>query len=122
MKKKKIRKIIKKQNVKSSKTSPLYKELKNELMNICVELSGYDYYNVKIPPNAKEKDLQGDGIFSIHNYDIYKKNFFKRQKLLIVMPYSYGMNEGEDERLSYQYITKSKDNTKCIQSSIIILN
>ena len=28
------------------------------------------------------------------------------------------MNEGEDERLSYEYITKSKDGTECIQSSI----
>jgi hypothetical protein len=34
------------------------------------------------------------------------------------MPYSYGMNEGEDERLSYNYITKSSDNSECIQSSI----
>ena len=36
----------------------------------------------------------------------------------VVMLYSYGMNEGEDERLSYQYITQSMDNTECIQSSI----
>ena len=34
------------------------------------------------------------------------------------MLYSYGMNEGEDERLSYNYITKSSDKSECIQSSI----
>ena len=34
------------------------------------------------------------------------------------MLYSYGMNEGEDERLSYKYITTSKDGSECIQSSI----
>ena len=34
------------------------------------------------------------------------------------MPYTCGMNEGEDERLSYEYITKSIDNTEYIQPSI----
>ena len=34
------------------------------------------------------------------------------------MPYSYGMNKGEEERLSYEYIKKSKDNSEYIQSSI----
>jgi len=87
-------------------------------MNIPVELSGYDYYQMEIPPDAKEEELIGDGKFSVHNYGMYEKNFFQGQKLLIVMPYSYGMNEGEDERLSYEYITKSMDNTECIQSSI----
>ena len=66
----------------------------------------------------KEEELTGDGKFSVHNYGMYEKNFFQGQKLLIVMPYSYGMNEGEDERLSYEYITQSMDNTECIQSSI----
>lgn len=28
------------------------------------------------------------------------------------------MNEGEDKRISYEYIIKSMDNTECIQSSI----
>ena len=55
---------------------------------------------------------------TVHNYGMYEKNFFLGQKLLIVMLYSYGMNEGEDERLSYDFITKSKDGTECIQSSI----
>ena len=34
------------------------------------------------------------------------------------MSYTCGMNEGEDERLSYEYITKSIDNTEYIQPSI----
>jgi len=34
------------------------------------------------------------------------------------MSYTCGMNEGEDERLSYEYITKSIDNIEYIQSSI----
>ena len=105
-------------NIEDSQKNPIYKSLKNELMNIPVELSGYDYYQMEIPPDAKEEELTGDGKFSVHNYGMYEKNFFKGQKLLIVMPYSYGMNEGEDERLSYQYIAQSMDNTECIQSSI----
>ena len=49
---------------------------------------------------------------------MYQKNFFKGQKLLIVMPYSYGMNEGEDKRISYEYISKSFNNNECFQSAI----
>ena len=105
-------------NIVDSQKNPLYKKLKNELMNIPVELSGYNYYMMEIPPDAQEKELTVDGRFSIHNYGMYEKNYFKGQKLLIVMPYSYGMNEGEDERLSHEYIEKSCDNTECIQSSI----
>jgi len=82
-----------------------------------VELSGYNY-QTDIPHNAKEEELPVDGKISVHNYGMYEKNYFKGQKLLIVMPYSYWMNKGEDERLSYEYITKLMDNTECIQSSI----
>ena len=49
---------------------------------------------------------------------MYEKNFFQGQKLLIVMPYSYEMNKSEDERLSYEYILKSFDNSECIQSAL----
>jgi len=65
-----------------------------------VELSGYDYYQTETPPNAKEEELTGDGRYSVHNV-MYEKNYFQGQKLLIVMTYLYGMNEGEDKRLSY---------------------
>ena len=105
-------------NIENTQKNPIYKALKTELMNIPVELSGYDYYQMEIPPDAKEEELVGDGKFSVHNYGMYEKNFFQGQKLLIVMPYTYEMNEGEDERISYEYISKSKDNTECIQSSI----
>ena len=106
-------------NIEDSQKNPVYKKLKKELINIPVELSGYDYYQEEIPPNAKEEELTGNGSYSVHNYGMYERNFFKGQKLLIVMPYSYGMNEGEDERLSYKYITMSKNNNlECIQSSI----
>ena len=105
-------------DIEYSQKNPKYIQLKNELMNIPVELSGYDYYQMEIPPDAKEEELTGDGKFSVHNYGMYEKNFFQGQKLLIVMPYSYGMNEGEDQRLSYEYITQSGDGSECIQSSI----
>ena len=72
----------------------------------------------KILPDAKEEELQGDGKFSVHNYGIYEKNFFQGKKLLIEMPQSYGMDEGEDEKLLYEYITKSKDDIECNKSSI----
>lgn len=32
---------------------------------------------MEIPPNAKEEDLTGNGKFSVHNYGMYEKNFFK---------------------------------------------
>ena len=105
-------------NIIDSQKNYLYKNLKIELMNIPVELSGYDYYQTEIPPDAKEEELTGDGKFSVHNYGMYERDFFKGQKLLIVMPYSYGMNKGEDSRLSYEYILKPSDNSECIQSSI----
>ena len=106
-------------NIEDSQKNPIYKKLKQELINIPVELSGYDYYQAEIPPNAEEEELSGNGRYSVHNYGMYERNFFKGQKLLIVMPYSYGMNEGEDERLSYKYITMPKNNNlECIQSSI----
>ena len=41
-------------NTIDSQKIPIFKVLKNELMNIQVELSGYDYYQMEIPPDAKE--------------------------------------------------------------------
>ena len=35
-------------------------------MSIPFQLSGYDYYQSEIPPDAKEEEL--DGKFSVHNY------------------------------------------------------
>ena len=102
--------------IEDCKKNPVYKKLKDKLMDIPVELSGYDFYEMEIPPDAKEEELIDK--FNIHNFGMYVKDFFKGQKLLIVMLYSYGMNEGEDQRLSYNYIKKSFDNTECIQSSI----
>ena len=31
------------------------------------------------------------------NYGIYEKDYFKVQKLIILMPYFFGVNEGGDE-------------------------
>ena len=105
-------------DIEDSQKNPKYKQLKNELMNIPIELSGYDYYLSEIPPNAKEEELIGDGKFSVHKYGMYEENFFKGQKLLIVMPYSCEMNEKEDKRLSHKYIEQTIDDSDCIQSSI----
>ena len=56
--------------------------------------------------------------YNIFNYGMYRRNLFKGQKLLIVMPYSYGMNEGEDKRISYKYISNPFEDNECFQSSI----
>ena len=87
-------------------------------MQFPIDLSGYGFYQLEIPKDAKEEELTRDGKYSVHNYGIYEKNYFMGQKLLIAMPYSYELNEGEDKRLSYEYIQKSNDNIECIQSSI----
>ena len=106
-------------DITNSQQKPIYHELKNKLMSKPVELSGYDYYQAEIPPDAKEEELTGDGKFSVHNYGMYEKNFFQGQRILIVMPYSCEMNSEENKNLSYQYITeKSSEDTECIQSSI----
>lgn len=41
-------------NITDSQKNYLYKNLKTELMNIPVELRGYDYYQTEIPPDAKD--------------------------------------------------------------------
>ena len=98
--------------------NPIYKQLKKELMNIPVELGGYDYYQIEMPLYTERKELIGNGKFSVRNYGMYEKNFFNGQKLLIVMLYSCEINEDEDQRLSYKYIMESKYNTESIQSSL----
>ena len=93
--------------------------MKNLLSSIIIDLSGFDFVNDEIPEGAKQAEIIGDGGKSIHNHGMYKKNFFKGQKLLIVMLYTYGMIDGENEGLSDEYIKKSKEvDTECIQSSI----
>ena len=99
--------------------TPIYKKLKDELIHIPVELSGYDFYQGEIPKNADAKDMEVDGKFSIHKFGMYPKDFFKGQKVLIVMLYSAEMNQKENKYLSYKYIkTKSNDKNECILSSL----
>ena len=63
-------------NITDSQQNPLYKELKNELMNIPVELSGFDYYQTEIPQNAKVmENIQ----FKIMEC---KKKFLQRTKII----------------------------------------
>ena len=99
--------------------TPIYKKLKDELIHIPVELSGYDFYQGEIPKNADAKDMEVDGKFSIHKFGMYPKNFFKGQKALIVMAYSAEMNNKENVNLSYKYIkNKSDPKNECILSSL----
>ena len=99
--------------------TPIYKKLKDELIHIPVELSGYDFYQGEIPKNADAKDMEVDGKFSIHKFGMYPKDFFKGQKALIVMVYSAEMNERENVNLSYKYIkNKSDPKNECILSSL----
>ena len=64
-------------DLENSQKNPIFKALKNEWMNIPVKLSGYDYYQMEIPPDAKKEELTEQGMFSAHNYGMYEKNFFK---------------------------------------------
>ena len=98
---------------------PIYKKLKEELIHIPVELSGYDFYQGEIHKNADAKDMEVEGKFSIHNYGMYPKDFFKGQKALIVMLYSAEMNKEENPNLSYNYTKKKSDpKNECILSSL----
>ena len=54
--------------ITNSQKNPIDEELKNELINSLVELSGYDYYNIELSPNEKDEDFQGDEKFSVHYY------------------------------------------------------
>ena len=99
--------------------TPIYKKLKEELIHIPIELSGYDFYQGEIPKNADAKDMEVDGKFSIHKFGMYPKDFFKGQKALIVMLYSAEMNKQENPYLSYKYIkNKSNPKNECILSSL----
>ena len=60
-----------------SQKNSKYKEIKDELMNIPVELSGYDYCRTGMPPDAKEEELNQDGKFSVHHYGMNERDFFK---------------------------------------------
>ena len=62
-------------DLENSQKNPIYKALKNEWMNIPVELSRYDYYQMEIPPDAKKEELTEQGMFSAHNYGMYDKNY-----------------------------------------------
>ena len=89
------------------------------MIHIPVELSGYDFYQGEIPKNADARDMEVNGKFSIHKFDMYPEDFFKGQKALIVMLYSAEMNKKENEYLSYKYIkTKSNPKNECILSSL----
>ena len=65
-------------DIEDSQKNPKYIKLKNELMNITLELSGYGYYQMEIPPDAKEEELTREGKYSVHNYGMYEK----RQRIL----------------------------------------
>ena len=111
---------------KDNKINEMYNKIieqEKEIKNYKEKIDLLNKQNEEIQKKYKKKNskiLVGPNIkdINIHNYGMYEENFFRGQKLLIVMPYSYGMNEGEDKRISYEYISKSFDNNECIQSAI----
>jgi len=113
--------VIYENDIKECIENPKYLSLKKELINIIIELSGYDFYQGEIPKDAKEEDMEANGIYSIHQFGMYPKNFFKGQKILFVMPYSCEMNNEENKAFSYKYIRekyKNESNYECIKSSL----
>ena len=107
------------QDIKDAQENPKNQELKNLLSSIIIDLSGFNFVMDEIPEDAKPTEIINDGKYSIHNYGMYKKNYFQEQKLLIVMFYNYGMIDNEKEELSDKYIKESKyKKNECIQSSI----
>ena len=113
--------VIYENDIKECMENPKYLSLKKELINIIIELSGYDFYQGEIPKDAKEEDMEVNGIYSIHQFGMYPKNFFKGQKILFVMPYSCEMNNKENKAFSYKYIRekyKNESNYECIKSSL----
>ena len=101
---------IDKNLIKDSHINPKYKNLKDLLSKIVIYKSAFDWIPDEIPPNAKDKD--------VHNSGMYEKDFFKGQKLLIVMPYTCEMNSKENKYLSDKYVNQSVGSNECIQSSI----
>ena len=72
----------------------------------------------EIPKVTVGKELLKNDKYFTHNLGRYQKNYFLHQKLYIVIFYTDGMIDDENERLSDKYIRESKDENKCIQSSI----
>ena len=70
---------INENDIKESINSPKFSSLKKELINIVIELSGYDFYQGEIPKDAKAEEMETNGIYSIHNFGMYpKENVSKR--------------------------------------------
>ena len=99
----------------------IFEKTVNEITEPEVEEQNFYLDQFKINPCDIVKETEDiiKNKYSIHNHGMYSKDFFKGQKLLIVMLYTYGMIEGENEGLSDKYIMESKIyETECIQSSI----
>ena len=60
--------IINEIDIKECKEKTKYLSLKKELINIIIELSGYDFYEEEIPKDAKAEDMEINGIYSIHEF------------------------------------------------------
>ena len=116
-----IRKELKEKDNKINEMNNKIIEQEKEIKNYKekIDLLNKQFEEISKKNEKKTQILSPKIKRKIHNNNgMYEKNYFKGQKLLIVMPYSYGMNEGEDKRISYEYISKSFDNNECIQSAI----
>ncbi len=106
--------------IEETKDKPIYKELKEELENILINIDSHDdMYNIEIDSNDKnaEKDEYGNIIGT--NSSMYLENLLEGQKILIVMLWTNNMSKTESKWVNDKYIkTPPHNSSSCIESIV----
>ncbi len=96
---------------------PIYKELKNELSKIKINLESFPFHHPELKSNKDGENPSGE------NSEMYGKNFFLGQKILFAMFFSSDMesqkkkNITEDEKkINPKNVTKNEKDEECISS------
>ena len=105
-------------NILSSKDTPVFGALKNELHKIMPALDAFDdLYNEE---HEVYDDKEGFKNPTGKNTELYVKNCLKTQKILIVMLWDHTLSKSEEDFVAKEYIFKSSKpgRTECIKTAV----
>ena len=98
------------------KNAPKFKHLKNELLNIKINLESFPFYIEELKKNEDGSNPEGE------NSGMYEKDYYRGQKILFAMFFSCELKSQEDsnsekeKRIKPENITKKINNEDCISS------
>ena len=98
------------------KNAPKFKHLKNELLNIKINLESFPFYIEELKKNEDGSNPEGE------NSGMYEKDYYRGQKILFAMFFSCELKSQEDsnsekeKRIKPENITKKINNEECISS------